>query len=87
VDDLQYPSMQDIYDELDEIEGWQKDKLIDFCRAARRHYGRPTLEQQEQESLDAERAAWQARRAAHEAKTRTHANMYLVAQKHIEYIL
>ena len=57
VDDLQFVSIHMINEELDEIDGWQKDLLMDFCRAARSHYGRPTLEQQEQERLDAEKAA------------------------------
>jgi hypothetical protein len=42
-DDLQFLSMHDISDLLDELPGRLKDLLIDFCRAARRHYDRPTL--------------------------------------------
>ena len=80
--DLKYPSVEDIK-KLDDIEGWQKDILIDFCNVARRHYGRPSLEQEEQERLDAARAAHAARRAAYIARSSTtgsaSANQYLVS--------
>jgi len=80
--DLQYPSLEDL-NELDDIEEWEHKQLIDFCKAARRHYGRSSLEQEEQERMDAERTAHAARRAAYTARSGgsgTSANLYFVAK-------